>query len=58
MREEFRENEDLPNTTNPDDWVRIAGRKAERIISVKTLTNAAPSQPRNVERVVATGQYL
>jgi proteasome-associated ATPase len=48
----------LPNTTNPDDWVRIAGRKAERIISVKTLTNAAPSQPRNVERGVATGQYL
>jgi len=58
VREEFRENEDLPNTTNPDDWVRIAGRKAERIISVKTLTNAAPSQPRNVERGVATGQYL
>jgi proteasome-associated ATPase len=58
VREEFRENEDLPNTTNPDDWAKIAGRKAERIISVKTLTNGAPSQPRNVERVVATGQYL
>src|SRR5437867_4005193 len=58
VREEFRENEDLPNTTNPDDWAKIAGRKAERIISVKTLTNEAPSQPRNVERVVATGQYL
>jgi proteasome-associated ATPase len=58
VREELRENEDLPNTTNPDDWAKIAGRKAERIISVKTLTNEAPSQPRNVERVVATGQYL
>src|SRR6266508_2915690 len=59
VREEFRENEDLPNTTNPDDWVKIAGRKAERIISVKTLTSEAPSQPpRSVERVVATGQYL
>ena len=58
VREEFRENEDLPNTTNPDDWVKIAGRKAERIISVKTLTNEAPSPPRSVERVVATGQYL
>jgi hypothetical protein len=36
----------------------MAGRKAERLISEKTLTSEAPSQPRNVERVVATGQYL
>ena len=41
-----------------DDWAKIAGRKAERIISEKTLTSEAPSQPRNVERVGATGQYL
>ena len=37
VREEFKENEDLPNTTNPDDWARISGRKGERIINVRTL---------------------
>ena len=37
VQEEFKENEDLPNTTNPDDWARISGRKGERIINVRTL---------------------
>ena len=37
VREEFKENEDLPNTTNPDDWARISGRKGEKIINVRTL---------------------
>ena len=37
MNDEFKENEDLPNTTNPDDWARISGRKGERIINVRTL---------------------
>ncbi len=36
-REEFRENEDLPNTTNPDDWARISGKKGERIVFMRTL---------------------
>ena len=38
VREEFKENEDLPNTTNPDDWAKIAGKKGERIVYVKPLT--------------------
>ena len=37
VREEFKENEDLPNTSNPDDWAKIAGRKGERIVAVKSL---------------------
>ena len=58
VREEFKENEDLPNTTNPDDWVKIAGKKGERIVHVRSLVGAT-SQPRpSVERVVNTGQYL
>jgi proteasome-associated ATPase len=58
VREEFKENEDLPNTTNPDDWARIAGRKRERIISVKLIPHAAGPKPASVEHVVTTGQYL
>jgi proteasome-associated ATPase len=58
VREEFKENEDLPNTTNPDDWAKIAGRKGERIVGVKSLTSEAPTPQRSVENVVATGQYL
>src|SRR5256714_11940102 len=58
VREEFKENEDLPNTTNPDDWAKIAGRKGERIVHVKSLVGQA-SQPRSdVEKLVTTGQYL
>jgi proteasome-associated ATPase len=58
VREEFKENEDLPNTTNPDDWAKIAGRKGERIVGVKSLTSELPTPQRPVEKVVATGQYL
>src|SRR5438093_765601 len=58
VREEFKENEDLPNTTHPDDWAKIAGKKGERIVSVKSLTSEPPSQKRSVERIVTTGQYL
>jgi proteasome-associated ATPase len=58
IREEFRENEDLPNTTHPDDWAKIAGKKGERIVSVKSLTSEPPSPKRSVERIATTGQYL
>ncbi|HKC99876.1 MAG TPA: AAA family ATPase, partial [Methylomirabilota bacterium] len=58
VREEFKENEDLPNTTHPDDWAKIAGKKGERIVSVKSLTSEPPAPKRNVERIVTTGQYL
>jgi proteasome-associated ATPase len=58
VRDEFKENEDLPNTTNPDDWAKIAGKKGERIVSVKPLTGESKQERRDVERVVATGQYL
>jgi proteasome-associated ATPase len=58
VREEFKENEDLPNTTNPDDWAKIAGKKGERIVSAQQLRHEAPAPPRSLERVPATGQYL
>jgi proteasome-associated ATPase len=58
VREEFKENEDLPNTSNPDDWAKIAGRKRERIVSIKLAPQATLPTTGPVERVVATGQYL
>src|SRR5687768_17079846 len=58
VREEFKENEDLPNTTNPDDWAKIAGRKRERIVSIKIVPHATEPKTGPVERVVTTGQYL
>jgi proteasome-associated ATPase len=58
VREEFKENEDLPNTTNPDDWAKIAGKKGERIVYVKPLMGETKEKQRNVERIVTTGQYL
>src|SRR5213083_2293738 len=58
VREEFKENEDLPNTTNPDDWAKIAGKKGERIVYVKPLMGESKEKQRSVERVVNTGQYL
>ena len=58
VREEFKENEDLPNTTNPDDWAKIAGKKGERIVFIKPLIGESKQERRDVERVVATGQYL
>jgi proteasome-associated ATPase len=59
VREEFKENEDLPNTSNPDDWAKIAGRKGERIVYVKVLTSEVRKDgpPKPVEKI-ATGQYL
>ena len=56
IREEFKENEDLPNTTNPDDWAKISGKKGERIVYVRTLLGH-DGDGRQVERVSA-GQYL
>ncbi len=57
IRDEFKENEDLPNTTNPDDWARISGKKGERIVYVRTLMADARGEGRQVERV-NSGQYL
>ncbi len=61
VHQEFREHEDLPNTTNPDDWAKISGKKGERIVYVRTLVkkpeDAQPKGGRSIERV-ATGQYL
>jgi proteasome-associated ATPase len=58
IRAEFKEHEDLPNTTNPDDWARISGKKGERIVYVRTLLGEADgSGSRQVERI-QPGQYL
>ncbi len=57
IRDEFRENEDLPNTTNPDDWARISGKKGERIVYVRTLISEGQTPGRSIENVSA-GQYL
>ena len=58
VRDEFKENEDLPNTTNPDDWARISGRKGERIINVRTLITGINRPERTIENVGGSGQYL
>lgn len=57
VRDEFKENEDLPNTTNPDDWAKISGRKGERIINVRTLISGITTKGKIIEDIVA-GQYL
>ncbi len=57
IRAEFKEHEDLPNTTNPDDWARISGKKGERIVYVRTLLGEREGEGRQVERV-SPGQYL
>ncbi len=57
--DEFRENEDLPNTTNPDDWARISGKKGERIVYIRTLVSGkGPEAGRSIDTVTNTGQYL
>jgi proteasome-associated ATPase len=57
--DEFRENEDLPNTTNPDDWARISGKKGERIVYIRTLVSGkGPEAGRAIDTVSNTGQYL
>jgi proteasome-associated ATPase len=61
IRQEFKEHEDLPNTTNPDDWAKISGKKGERIVFIRTLVKGREPTDREggraIERV-ATGQYL
>ena len=60
IRQEFKEHEDLPNTTNPDDWAKISGKKGERIVFIRTLVHddkEANSGGRAIEKT-ATGQYL
>jgi len=58
--DEFRENEDLPNTTNPDDWARISGKKGERIVYIRTLIQGKQGEEpgRQIDTVANTGQYL
>ena len=58
--DEFKENEDLPNTTNPDDWARISGKKGERIVFIRTLISGKGGQEagRSIDTVANTGQYL
>jgi proteasome-associated ATPase len=58
--DEFRENEDLPNTTNPDDWARISGKKGERIVYIRTLVSGGKGSDagRAIDTVGNTGQYL
>jgi proteasome-associated ATPase len=58
--DEFRENEDLPNTTNPDDWARISGKKGERIVFIRTLVQGKQGTEagRVIDTVPNTGQYL
>ncbi len=56
IRDEFKEHEDLPNTTNPDDWARIAGKKADKIVHVRTITIGS-GDSRRIE-TVTTGHYL
>ncbi len=60
IRDEFRENEDLPNTTNPDDWARISGKKGERIVYVRTLINRDRPErtPGRAIENLTPGQYL
>ena len=59
IHQEYKEHEDLPNTTNPDDWAKISGKKGERIVYIRTLVHKddAPVGGRAIERV-GTGQYL
>ncbi|MBB3084257.1 proteasome ATPase [Geodermatophilus sabuli] len=57
--DEFKENEDLPNTTNPDDWARISGKKGERIVYIRTLISGKGSESgRAIDTATNTGQYL
>ncbi len=56
--QEFRENEDLPNTTNPDDWARISGKKGERIVFIRTLIDGQSGSGRAIEAANTSGRYL
>jgi proteasome-associated ATPase len=59
IRQEYKEHEDLPNSTNPDDWAKISGKKGERIVFLRVLLSEGEETTggRAIERV-ATGQYL
>ena len=58
--DEFKENEDLPNTTNPDDWARISGKKGERIVYIRTLVTGGKGNEtgKSIDTIANTGQYL
>ncbi len=56
IRDEFKEHEDLPNTTNPDDWAKIAGKKGEKIVHVRTIM-AGSTESRQIE-TISTGHYF
>ena len=58
--DEFKENEHLPNTTNPDDWARVSGKKGERIVFIRTIVTGkkGSATARTIETVSNTGQYL
>ncbi len=60
IHQEYRENEDLPNTTNPDDWARVSGKKGERIVYIRTLVGERTEETAGSRQVegVQTGQYL
>jgi len=57
VQEEFQANEDLPNTTNPDDWAKIAGRRGERIVNVRPIMDRE-GKPRRPMETVSPGHYL
>ncbi|MGH9058955.1 MAG: AAA family ATPase, partial [Acidimicrobiales bacterium] len=59
IKQEYKEHEDLPNTTNPDDWAKISGKKGERIVYIRTIMSQGEETTggRSIERVT-TGQYL
>ncbi|HET6916105.1 MAG TPA: proteasome ATPase, partial [Acidimicrobiales bacterium] len=59
IKQEYKEHEDLPNTTNPDDWAKISGKKGERIVYIRTIMSQGDETTggRSIERVT-TGQYL
>ena len=58
IREEYHENEDLPNTTNPDDWAKISGRKGEKIVNIRALTNEPAQEKKQNIRVTRGGTFL
>ena len=58
IKQEYKENEDLPNTTNPDDWAKISGKKGERIVYVRTVVDRGDEHGRRAIERVGTGQYL
>ena len=58
IREEYHENEDLPNTTNPDDWAKISGRKGEKIVNIRALTSEPATEKKQDIRVTRGGTFL